>query len=604
MKMGKIQLLDEVTANKIAAGEVVERPAAVVKELAENAIDASATRIDISITGGGLQSMRVADNGSGMAPEDVPLSLQRHATSKIERAEDLSYVTSMGFRGEALPSIAAVSRFRLVTRRVEDMAGTELIVEGGKTVQITEIGCPVGTEVRVDDLFFNTPARLKFTKAQGAETARITDTVQRLALAWPQISFSLTVNGKNTLVTPGNGKLDDAAGQILGRQNMRQMVPLDWQGELLSLHGFLAKPAYSRANRNLQYFFVNQRPIRSPLLSDALQTAYQTLLPRNRFPAAIVLIKIDTAHVDVNVHPAKREVRFAQDRDIYRQILAGAKSALRAASLIAEMGTPQGSAFRETAANTSFYDLSPHFDRPQQPEYNVPLGSPFAAKYTPDVIPVEREDVPTAPIHSETSPSFATQVPQPVNSFPRLRPIGQFRGTYILAQSEADELYVIDQHAAHERILYDQLKRELSDGSLPVQDVIPQTFELDPLTAAALAKSLHIFAELGLSFETFGNNTFILRSIPMFFRHCLNQEDINELLATVTEADNTQLFEKTLQMMACKAAVKANQVLEPTEMVALLNNLADTYEPNTCPHGRPTVLVLTQQALAKNFRRQ
>ncbi|EEG78544.1 DNA mismatch repair endonuclease MutL [Dethiobacter alkaliphilus] len=605
--MGRILLLDEVTANKIAAGEVVERPAAVIKELVENALDAGATRIDISIAGGGLESMRVADNGAGMAAEDVPLALQRHATSKIQCAEDLTRVTSMGFRGEALPSIAAVSRFRLVSRRAEDMAGTEIEVEGGKTLQVTETGCPVGTEVRVEDLFFNTPARLKFTKSQGAETARITDTVQRLALAWPNVSFSLTVNGKNTLVTPGNGQLADAAGQVLGRQNMRQMIPLDWQGELLALHGFLAKPALSRANRNLQFFFVNKRPIRSPLLSDALQTAYQTLLPRNRFPAAIVFVEMDTSEVDVNVHPAKREVRFSRERDIYRQLLAGAKAALRQASLIGEMGTPHTAALRETAAATGFYDQAIDFDRQKKlPQDNVPLESPFAGKREAEAVPAEiKETNETAePAAAETNREATEDVRETTHNFPRLRPIGQYRDTYILAQSQTGELYVVDQHAAHERVLYDQLKRELSDGTLPVQDVIPQTFELDPLTAAALLKSLNIFAELGLRFETFGNNIFILRSIPMFFRHCLNQDDLTEILNSAADADNTHLFEKTLQMMSCKGAVKANQSLDPKEMSALLNNLAETSQPHTCPHGRPTVLVLTEQAVARNFRRQ
>jgi DNA mismatch repair protein MutL len=597
--MGRISLLDEGTANKIAAGEVVERPAAVVKELVENAIDAGATKIDVHIQSGGLESIRVSDDGCGMSPEDVPLSLYRHATSKIKTAEDLFSVRSMGFRGEALPSIAAVSRFRLMSRQANVMAGTEIIVHGGKTVSSGEVGCPVGTEVRVDDLFFNTPARLKFLKTQGSESAKVTDTVQRLALAWPEISFSLTVNGKTQLTTAGNHNLEDAAAQVLGRQNMRQMFPLAWQGELLSLRGFLARPSLSRANRNLQYFFVNRRPVKSPLLSDALQTAYQTLLPRNRFPAAIVFIELDPHEVDVNVHPAKREVRFSQERDIYRHILAGVRDALRGASLIPEVSNPTGSAVRETAANLSFYDYSPNFNAPARHSV-VPVPQPPWAQ-TPEDAPNTHTpaDKPAAPMQE------SAQREQEPSGFPRLRPIGQYLATYILAQSESGELYIVDQHAAHERILYESLKKDVSGGGLPVQEVLPQKFELDAQTAVTLESSLKVFAQFGLNFESFGNNTFILRTVPLFFRQCLNQDDLVALIDHAQDRVNTtSLFEKTLVMMACKAAVKANHTMDIAEMARLLENLAQSVQPHTCPHGRPTVLVFNEQALARNFRRQ
>jgi DNA mismatch repair protein MutL len=597
--MGRIHVLDEVTANKIAAGEVVERPAAVVKELAENALDAGATKIDIAITGGGLGSIRVMDDGSGMTAEDVPLSLQRHATSKITRAEDLATVTSMGFRGEALPSIAAVSRFRLTTRRVDDLAGTEIVVHGGKTVSISDVGCPAGTEIRVDELFYNTPARLKFIKSEGAETAKVTDTVQRLALAWPEVSFTLNVNGKSRFATAGNNKTDDAAAQVLGLQNMRQMVPLNWQGELISLRGFVAKPSLVRANRNLQYFFVNRRPVRSPLLSDALQTAYHTLLPRNRFPAAVVYVELNPSEVDVNVHPAKREIRFSQERDIYRQLLTGVKSALSAANLMFEINGPQNTTVHETAASLNFYNQIPKME-PRVAMTDLLLPTKYSDT---DINPESRNDVYVDPI-GEREPQSHRE--EEAKRFPNLRPIGQYHATYILAQSEAGELYMVDQHAAHERILYDQLKKEISQGTLPVQDVIPQTFELDPAAAASLSESLEFFSELGLKFETFGNNTFILRTIPLFFRHCLKQAELMEIITATTEGEATSvsLFEKTLQMMSCKAAVKANQALEKREMETLLDHLRATDKPFTCPHGRPTALIFSEAALAKSFRRQ
>ncbi|MCR3920995.1 MAG: DNA mismatch repair endonuclease MutL [Firmicutes bacterium] len=603
--MGKIHLLDEVTANKIAAGEVVERPAAVVKELVENALDAGATHIDVHINGGGLDLIRVVDDGCGMAADDIPLSLQRHATSKIQTAADLFTVHSLGFRGEALPSIASVSRFRLLSRQSEDPTGTEIIIHGGKTISIEDAGSPVGTVVKVEDLFYNTPARLKFMKSVASETAKVTDTVQRLALAWPEVAITLTVNGKKKVTTPGTGKAEDTIAQIIGRQNMRQMIPLLWEGSLVALHGFVAKPTLSRANRNLQFFYVNRRSIRSPMLSDALQTAYHTLLPRNRFPAAVIMLQLDPMAVDVNVHPAKREVRFSQERDLYRQLVTGVKSALQKASLIGTMQTPFSQTTRETAAHQSFYDLPQGFTNQDSHSASVPVDL-YQRKQRPD-------DAQAPWSHSSTvlggtnAPTIAHEnAPSTTpRSFPNLRPLGQYQATYILAQSEGGDLYIIDQHAAHERILYDVIKKDLSSGSLPVQEIIPQTFILDVQSAAALAESLPFFADLGLNFETFGNNTFILRSVPLFIKDGLHQEELMELLTQRNlEEGNITLFEKAMQMMACKAAVKANHSLDKSEMLTLLNNLVATTEPHTCPHGRPTLMVLTEQSVAKNFRRE
>ncbi len=585
--MGKIHVLDEILANKIAAGEVVERPAAVIKELVENAIDAGATRIDISITGGGLQLMRVVDNGSGMAEEDVPLALQRHATSKISNASDLTAIATLGFRGEALPSIASVSRLRITTKRAEDLAGTTADVHGGKMVNLGEAGCPSGTEVRVENLFYNTPARLKFLKSEGAETARVTDIVQRLVLAWPEISFSYTVNGREQLVTAGNGNLEDVVHQVLGKTTARQMIPLEWQGSLLAVKGFVSKPSLARANRNLQFFFVNKRSVRSPLLSDSLQTAYHTLLPRNRFPAAVVFITANQEEVDVNVHPAKREVRFSQERDVYRQFLTGVKSAFGDYSLIGDVYTPNYSVVSEKATPITFGEYADKL-----PEQIFSAGSPSEQKS------IEYE--PTMYYENKSAPLLTTQ-----HTFPRLRPIGQHLASYILAQSDSGELYIIDQHAAHERILYDAFKRDLAAGDMPVQEILPQTFELDAAESAGLTASLELFAQLGLTFEPFGNNTFILRTVPLFFRQCLTQEEIVEFITTtVNQGESAALFEKALQMMACKAAVKANQYMSKEEMEALLHNLSGTEQPNTCPHGRPAVLVFSKELLARSFRRQ
>ncbi|NLN06784.1 MAG: DNA mismatch repair endonuclease MutL [Firmicutes bacterium] len=607
--MASIRLLDENTANKIAAGEVIERPAAVVKELIENAVDAGATRIDIQIAGGGLELIRVADNGCGMAAEDVPLALQRHATSKITLAEDLARIQTLGFRGEALPSIAAVSRFSLATRRAEDTLGTEIIVHGGKTVSLEAAGCPAGTTVKVEDLFYNTPARLKFMKSAAAETARIRVAVERLALAWPGISFTLAVNGRTVFTTPGSGNPGDAVLQVLGRQNMRQLLPFSYTGTLLRLSGFLAKPTLSRANRTLQYFFVNRRPVFSPLLADALQTAYQTLLPRSRFPAAVIYLDTDLGEVDVNVHPTKKEVRFSRERDVYRQFLIGVKTALQENSLLGEFRPDWSQNRHRSAFNLTLKDYGiTAAQTAQQPVITRPAGLQAAARQAtagPPGLQGSRAQELSPPVEETTaSEETGASVALARTTFPELHPLGQYRRTYILAQSTGGDLYLVDQHAAHERILYDMLKKDVSSGTLSVQEIIPQTFELDPASAAALEESLATFASLGLNIARFGNNSFVLRSVPVFWKDLLRQEELIDLLTeTHAGGHKLQLFERSLQMMACKGAIKANRQLERSEMSALLQNLAVTAEPYTCPHGRPTVMIIPAQTVDRNFRR-
>ncbi|HHX73823.1 MAG TPA: hypothetical protein GX699_02825, partial [Firmicutes bacterium] len=411
------------------------------------------------------------------------------------------------------------------------------------------------------------------------------------------VSFSLTVNGRTVLTTPGSGNPEDAVLQVLGRQNMRQLLPLSYTGTLLTISGFIAKPTLSRANRTLQYFFVNKRPVFSPLLADALQTAYQTLLPRNRFPAAVIYLEADPGEVDVNVHPAKREIRFSRERDVYRQFLAGVKTALQENSLLGEFRPdwPQGG--RHTAFNLTLrdYGINAVQAAPRAPMTgSPPVQAPPAGEVTPQL-----RDEAAATVETETTTAEGAQ-----STFPELYPLGQYRRTYILAQSAGGDLYLVDQHAAHERILYDQLKIDLSAGSLPVQEIIPLTFELDPVSAVALENSLATFAALGLNFARFGNNSFILRTVPVFWKDTLRQEELLDLLTQAhAGGHNLQLFERSLQMMACKGAIKANRQLERSEMSALLQNLAATAEPYTCPHGRPTVMVIAAETVDRNFRR-
>jgi DNA mismatch repair protein MutL len=588
--MVRIKVLDEATANQIAAGEVVERPAAVVKELVENALDAGAKQVRISISGSGLATISVADDGSGMSPQEARLAILRHATSKIDSAADLASIRTLGFRGEALPSIASVSRMRITTRRAEDLAGTELVLHAGKIVSDSVTGSPRGTEIRVEELFYNTPARLKFLKSETAESAKITEIVQRLALAWPEVSFSYRVNGREQLVTAGNGEYGDVLAAVLGRALSRQFLPLSWQGTLVSLQGYLSRPALARANRNLQYFYINRRPVRSPLLSDALQTGYLTLLPRNRFPAAVIFLKTDPAEVDVNVHPAKQEVRFSHAQEIYRQFLSGVRQALRQA---------------ESAEHSLMTQTS-------GPVYRQHVGSPASGLRPPaSVCERPRQETiyqlrETSPVEKSAEPPGDLTIPcSHKNIFAGLIPIGQLAATYLLAQSAAGDLYLVDQHAAHERVLYNSFAGEIQEGRLAVQEIIPQTIELDPQSAAALSSALKIFAAIGLTFVPFGYNTFILRTVPLFFRHGLTRDDILALVQAASEnSEGTQLLGEALKMMACKAAIRAGQPLSREEMAGLLSSLAETEQPLTCPHGRPTVMSLSAAGLAAHFRRR
>ena len=580
--MGNILLLSEETANKIAAGEVVERPASVVKELIENAIDACSSRIDIAVSGGGLERILVADNGMGMMSDDVPLAMERHATSKICNADDLHTVKTLGFRGEALPSIAAVSRFSIQTRRAEDLSGCLLKAEGGKIIKVEESGCPSGTEVKVSNLFYNTPARLKFIKSTGAETARIIDTVQRLAMSRPDISFSLSTNGKEYMKTPGSGKLLETIHQVYGAQISRQMIEVGWQGPLLSVQGYISKPSFVRANRNLQSFIVNKRIVRSPLLSDALQTAYQTLLPRRGFPAAVIYLEINMDEIDVNVHPAKREVRFSNERDVYRQLLAAVKQGLKALPLVGEINPT----FSLSALNRK---TRPTIDSTNLFGHNIACENNTINFNTLLSRQPETTNI--------TSSVLAIDLPE-------LWPLGQLGASFILAEGDKGDLYIVDQHAAHERILYDSLKEKIEDGELPVQTVMPQVIELDAKSCTELEENRRILEKLGLTFEPFGNNTFILRSVPLFIRDSLSQADILELLEVPSDIQNqATLFEETLKVMSCKAAVKANHLLSKEEMAALLKDLRNTNMPYTCPHGRPTILIFSAASLLGHFRR-
>jgi DNA mismatch repair protein MutL len=604
-----IRILDETTANKIAAGEVIERPASVVKELVENSIDAGSTRIEVEIENGGLHSIRVTDNGCGMSRENARLSLARHATSKIRDADDLNHITTLGFRGEAIPSIASVSRFSIVTRGSTDLEGTQIDVEGGTLKDITATGCPTGTTMLVRDLFFNTPARLKYLKTTATEIGHIVDILGRLTLSYPRIAFRLQHNGRQLLATTGSGDGRETMASIYGGEVAKHLLPLNSSREAYSIHGFIAKPAIYRKNRNHQNVFVNGRFVRSNIISRALEDAYQTLLPSGARPIASIEVQIPTDEVDVNVHPTKSEVRFAREKDIFLLVYQSVKTTLQSANLIPNLQLKP----EEIETNVPEYMSQPlkllqsngKIDRPiytdpsTTSDFGVP-GSSAAPAFS------VREPVFEIPTPSCTE---ARQEPSDIpraqsNTFPLMQPIGQIDNTYIVAQG-VEGMYLIDQHAAHERIIFDRLvsKRQVAAQTM----LVPWLWELTPQEALVIIKHLPILADGGFEVEEFGQNIFRVCSIPLGVPAPLIGEILNEFLQDLMQdlRANTYSTKQNVLLMtaACKAAVKANAKLSMNEMISLLNQLKDTDHPYTCPHGRPTVIHFSAQELAKRFKR-
>ncbi len=648
--MSQIIILDPETINQIAAGEVIERPVSVVKELVENSIDASAEKIDIEITGGGLESIKITDDGIGMSGQDSRMAVLPHATSKIKSLEDLQQVETLGFRGEALSSIAAVSRLRIRTCRKGDLSGTEMCTRGGEITGIYEIGFSAGTEVLVEDLFFNTPARRKFLKKPALETRRITELVNRMVMSYPGISFSLKVEGRQVLKTRGSGSLMEIISQVYGREKTRFFIPVDYKQEdrPWKVWGYTAKPYFSRSNRSFQNLFVNNRLVKSGVISRALEEAYGTLLPRNSYPAVVLFISLEPESVDVNVHPGKAEVRFADEKEIHRLIFEAINKALKNHNLIPEFNRPvksrekifeQASIYPQGEKKSQGNCRDFHHQDQQrgdlhqrnknvEVEKNIDLrideaaGSPYlkidgspknAAEMTASVetpqgdadvgIPSKEHEL---PVRADNQHQLKDDVEEIEDN---LKIFGQFSGTYILAQRNQD-LLLIDQHAAHERIIYEKLKEQFY-GETIVQEIIPTVLELPAGTALMMEDILDFCRKLNFQVETFGSDSLVLRGVPHCIKDIYHVKLVEELISSFLNQENLNQ-EKNLRvardesiiMMACKAACKANYKMTPEAMDALLVDLLKTEVPYTCPHGRPTMIVLTRGELEKNFKRR
>ncbi len=577
----KIHVLPDEVASQIAAGEVVERPASAVKELVENAIDAGAKRISIRILGAGRQLIEVSDDGSGISADDVELAIARHATSKLQKADDLFHIGTLGFRGEALASIASVSHFVLTSRVAGQESGDRAVIDGGKLVSIEKSGVPVGTVVTVQDLFYNTPARLKFLKQEQTERQQIDGLITRYAMAYSDISFTLEQEGKPILRTSGNGNRREIIGQLYGEEIARQMLEVEFEDNNIEIKGFISPISLTRSNRRELTFFINGRWIQDVMLSSALLKAYQTFLMVGRYPIAILFIQLPPEEVDVNVHPAKAEIRFKHPDQMFALVQRAIRRGLLAFSPVPQV-----------SINT--WKLDPDRDI-RQLDWNARSIHPEPQTPSEMSNRVEANDTPQST--EETNFPGAT--------IPLLRWVGQIGGTYLIAEGP-DGLYLIDQHAAHERILFEKMTGK--QGNLESQALLePQVFQIPPQTSRILSESLEILKKLGFQVEEFGSNTFRVSSVPAIFTGADPVAVVRSVVEDFEE-DETPLagqLEARLAARICKRmAVKGGQILSTEEQKQLIHDLEMCVSPRTCPHGRPTMVHLSVDLLERQFGRR
>ena len=649
--MSKIIQLSPHIANLIAAGEVVERPASAAKELLENAVDAGASQVTIEIRDGGMTFLRVTDNGSGMSAEDARTAFLRHATSKLHKAEDLAAIGTMGFRGEALAAIASVSRVDLLTKTPGSVSGVSLHLEAGAVTEEAEAGCPDGTTIIIRDLFYNTPARMKFMKADSVEGSRIASTVQMQALAHPNVAFRMLRDGKEVLSTPGDGKLASAVYCVYGRDSAR-MVTVNSRWDNYSLSGFVSKPTDSRPSRNLQTFFVNDRPVKSRLLVSALEEAYRNQIMVGKFPACVLHLTLPAAAVDVNVHPAKTEVKFLNEKAVFDCVHYGVLGALNQTPdrPQVQFRTAPAAEPLKTVETQKIPEKKPDFFRTVSaadyrsaqkaalaaPAPSVPAAQPARMPvsetrpplrenvFLPKVEPLKKPEVQPAPadpvaslpsiqeppkaVQPERAPVPPVEEPEqtaiPMPETPDWRLVGELYRTYIIVE-QGEDAFLIDKHAAHERILFDKLRA--NQERMTAQSLLsPIPCRLTPELAATLLENQGLLDKLGFEIEEFGENTVLLRQIPMDLDPENAKEALEELasdLAQGKQKDPGNLRDELLHTVACKAAIKAGWHTDEAELLALVKQVMEREDLKYCPHGRPICVTLSKKQLEKQFRR-
>ena len=591
--------------NRIAAGEVVERPASVVKELVENAIDAGARRVDVTAAGGGLQLIRVTDDGAGMGPDDLALAAERHATSKLVD-DNLSHILTLGFRGEALPSIGAVARLAIASRAQGANEAHRIAVDGGRKSALKPAALAAGTEVEVRDLFYATPARLKFMKSERAESAAIADIVKRLALAHPDIAFSLSNGERTTLRLDAcpPGLMDHALariGRILGADFVADALPVSAARGAMTVEGFAGLPTLHRANGLQAYLVVNGRPVRDKLIAGTVRAAYGDLVPRGRYPMLALFLTVPPDEVDVNVHPAKTELRF-RDPNAVRSLLIGAlREALGAAGHRATASLSQSALQRMVRPSETLPPLGTH------PHSYLSHPSPRAFGLS------DRAQAPLGPVSAPSGDTRGTEIQHEAGTaYPLGAARAQVQDTFIIAETE-DALVIVDQHAAHERLVYERLKGALANGGIARQMLlIPEVVELDGEAAAALLAAADALERLGLVIEPFGHAAIVVREVPGLLGNCDVKGLLSDLAAALTEAEDdgeesrllAERLDHVLSTMACHGSVRAGRRLSPEEMNALLRDMEKTPFSGQCNHGRPTYIELKLTDIEKLFQRR
>ena len=682
-----IHVLDSRTIDRIAAGEVVERPASVVKELVENAIDAGSTAITVEAKEGGIEFIRVTDNGCGIEREQLPTAFLRHATSKIEDADDLNHIASLGFRGEALSSIAAVSRVEIITKRKENLTGTRMVLEGAREQSIDEIGAPDGTTFLMRNLFFNTPVRRKFLKQPATEGSYITDLMEHLALSRPDISFKFVLGNQTRFHTSGNGDLREVIYRIYGREIAAELVPIQMEENGIKIEGYLGKPVLVRSNRNFEIYFINGRFIRSGVIAKAIEEGYKQYLMQHKFPLCVLHITMDTETVDVNVHPSKMDVRFSDGMAFARMLSEKIATTLRNREMIPDASLEDERSIQKKEQEdrkASWKEHTPEvFEKKREESYRVMEAAKYEAvpkdrrefiqkpiwqethagiqtslrkpesvseqtevqSAAPAATPESKEDdffveaappeetktsvqvpettaadaaqpaAPTQEATVETEPEVANA--QQLNLFEekmlsmqnrsRYRIIGQVFDTYWLIQFE-DKLFIIDQHAAHEKVKYERLMKQFHEKSVVSQRLMPPIIvSLTGQEESILHTYEDAFAQLGFEIEAFGGNEYALRSVPVDLYGCSERElflaVLDELSQETGNRGNFQVIEEKIASMSCKAAVKGNNRLSLQEAEQLIDELLTLDNPYNCPHGRPTIITMTETDLEKKFKR-
>ena len=646
--MPHIQVLDQVTIDKIAAGEVIERPASVVKELVENAIDAGATSVTVEIKDGGISLIRIMDNGCGIEHDEVRSAFLRHSTSKIRTVEDIAHIRSLGFRGEALSSIAAVTQTELITKTPDAELGTRYVIEGGKEITLEETGAPNGTTFLVRQLFYNVPARRKFLKTPVTEAGHIQDLLIHLTLSHPEVSFLFISNGQEKLRTSGSGKLKDVIYQVYGRDVAANLLDIDYEKGGLRISGYLGKPVITRGNRNFENFFVNGRYVKSPMISKSLEDAYRDFTMQHKFPFAVLHFHVDGEEIDVNVHPTKMELRFQRQQEVYNTVFEGVHRRLLEPELIQKAEVPDPVTVPDASVSE------------KKPEERVKPGeSPFLLKPKSAVKPEPAAEAPdmqeahdedyfirkmrerVMAYHERSSSaevSGADRIYRPEKQEERIREsvkyaaeskpeqldlfeehflkrevraeyklIGQVFDTYWLVQYQ-DSLYIIDQHAAHERVLYERTLKGMKDRAFTSQYLSPPIIlSLTMQEAELLRENMDRFARIGFEIEPFGGEEYAVRAVPdnlfSIAKKELLMEMIDDLADGISTSMTPELIDEKVASMSCKAAVKGNSRLSAQEVDALIGELLTLDNPYHCPHGRPTIIAMTKKELEKKFKR-